>query len=115
MNTVAPSRIKTARAIAIFADLLQIALFPLFAPGFISPIDDVLDVVVCALLTKLVGWHYSFLPSFIVKVVPVADLVPSWTLAVFLATRQKQVPAPPPVTEVYAERVAPPQLNEPRT
>lgn len=97
------------------ADFLQIVLFPLFAEGFISPFDDALDVIVCATLTWLVGWHYSFLPSFVVKVVPMVDMVPSWTLAAFLATRQRQVPPQSVVTEVYAEPVAPPQITGGRT
>jgi hypothetical protein len=113
VKEILPIRIKTARFIAIAADFLQIVLFPLFAPGFISPVDDALDVAVCFTLTWLVGWHYSFLPSFVVKVVPFADMVPCWTLAVFIATRQKRAPAPPVVTDIYAETVPPPQLKEP--
>ena len=43
------------------------------------------------MLTWLVGWHYAFLPSFIVKVVPMFDLAPTWTIAIFFATRGKKV------------------------
>jgi hypothetical protein len=113
VNTLSPTRIKAARVIAITADFVQIILFPLFAEGIVSPFDDALDVFVCFMLTWLVGWHYSFLPSFVVKVVPMVDLVPSWTLAVFMATRQKQAPPQPVATEVYAEPVSPPQLKGP--
>jgi hypothetical protein len=95
------NRIKLARCIAIGADLLQIGLFPFFFEGFASPLDDALDVIVCALLTFLVGWHYSFLPCFVVKVTPVADLVPCWTLAVFLATSRKRPVSAPGNTVVY--------------
>lgn len=112
VNTVTPARIKVARTIAIAADALQIALFPLLSPGFISPLDDALDVIVCITLTSLVGWHYSFLPSFVLKVVPFADMVPSWTLAVFLATRHQSTTQPPIITNVYSEPVIPPQLPE---
>jgi hypothetical protein len=104
------TRIKIARAVAIGADFLQIALFPLFAEGFISPLDDALDVGVCGLLTYLVGWHFSFLPSFVVKVIPLADMVPTWTIAVFLATRKKN----DPVIEVEATPVyenVPPRIQ----
>jgi hypothetical protein len=31
---------------------------------------------------NLLGWHWEFLPSFAAKLVPGADLVPFWTLAV---------------------------------
>ncbi|EEF58396.1 hypothetical protein [Pedosphaera parvula] len=115
MKTTNPARIRTARFIAIGADILQIGLFPLFGEGFISPLSDALDVLVCVLLTWLVGWHFSFLPSFVVKVLPVADLVPTWTIAIFMATRQNQRPvAPKPVaTVVYDNGPAQPQLNWP--
>jgi len=76
------------------ADLLQIGLFPLFGEGLVSVLDDILDVIVCVVLTLLVGWHFAFLPSFIAELVPMVDLVPTWTIAVLFATRQKKtVPA----------------------
>ncbi len=103
MNNTVASRIRIARFIAVGADVLQLGLFPLFAEGFISPLDDALDVIVCVLLTYLVGWHYSFLPSFVVKVVPGADLVPTWTIAIFLATRQKRDLSQAGSTRVYAD------------
>jgi hypothetical protein len=33
-------------------------------------------------LSYLLGWNWEFLPSFLAKLVPGADLVPLWTLAV---------------------------------
>ena len=81
-------RIWIARAIAIVADALEITVFPAFVEGFFSPASDVLDVVVCVALTLLVGWHIAYLPSFIIKAAPFADLAPTWTIAVFIATRK---------------------------
>ena len=81
--------IRTARMLAVVADLLQLVLFPAFIEGFASVLNDVLDVVVGIVMVRLVGWHLAFLPAFVVKVLPVADLAPTWTLAVFLATRLK--------------------------
>jgi hypothetical protein len=83
-------RIWIARGIAVAADALQIAVFPIFSEGFISPVSDVLDVAVCTVLTLLVGWHIAFLPSFIIKVLPIADLAPTWTIAILIATRHSQ-------------------------
>jgi hypothetical protein len=68
--------------LAIMADALQIVVFPLFAEGALSPADDVLDLAVAALLVHLLGWHWEFLPTFFAELVPGADLVPFWTLAV---------------------------------
>jgi hypothetical protein len=68
--------------LAIIADILQIAIFPLFIVGAESPADDIFDVSMGALLSYLLGWHWEFLPSFVGKLVPGVDLVPFWTLAV---------------------------------
>jgi len=75
-------KLKAAMIIAIAADLCQLVIFPYFIEGAFSPFDDVLDLGVCAVLTKLLGWHWEFLPSFAAKLVPGVDLVPIWTLAV---------------------------------
>jgi len=68
--------------LAIVADALQIALFPLFSEGALSPADDVLDLALAGILVRLLGWHWEFLPSFCTKLLPVVDAVPFWTLAV---------------------------------
>ena len=81
--------IRTARTLAVVADLLQLVLFPVFIEGFASALNDVLDVVVGIIMVRLVGWHLAFLPAFVVEALPVGDLAPTWTLAVFLATRSK--------------------------
>jgi hypothetical protein len=83
-------RIIVARLVAMSADAVQIGLFPLFGEGFVSPLNDILDVIVCIVLALLVGWHFAFLPGFIAELVPMVDLVPTWTIAVLIATRQKQ-------------------------
>src|ERR1700676_1024338 len=75
-------RFRAAMILAIIADGLQIAVFPLFVEGALSPADDVLDFGVGALMIHLLGWHWEFLPSFFAKLVPGVDLVPCWTLAV---------------------------------
>jgi len=81
------------------ADALQIAVFPLFAPGAMSPWDDALDVAVAGALTWLVGWHWSFLPSFAAELVPGLDLIPTWTAAAFLATRGRASADSPPAID----------------
>jgi hypothetical protein len=95
-TNVRTTRVRAARLIAMAADVLQIAVFPMFAGGVASPIDDVLDVVVAGAVTWLVGWHWSFLPSFLAELVPGLDLVPTWTAAVFFATRRRGPLSPPP-------------------
>ena len=93
-------RVLAARAIAIAADFVQIAVFPVFSEGVVSPLDTGLDLAVAGALTALVGWHWAFLPSIAAELVPFVDLVPTWTAAVFIATRPSRStaakPHPPP-------------------
>lgn len=81
------STVIAAFMIAVCADLLEMAFGMIFAEGFASPLNDVMDVVVCFILTAMLGWHLSFIPSFLVKLIPVGDLAPTWTIAVLIATR----------------------------
>jgi len=90
MGELTPGRIRTARIIAFLADAIQLGAFPLFAGGIASPWNDALDVVVAAVMLGLLGWHWYFLPTLVAEAVPFLDLVPSWTAAVFLATRRRR-------------------------
>lgn len=92
----------TALAIAILADVLQIVFFPMFVEGAFSPLDDLLDIAVAWMLIRLLGWHWAFLPSFVAKVVPGVDLVPTWTMAVLVAMRgtpRERAKIEPPIIE----------------
>ena len=81
--TISPGpNFLAAMLLAIAADVLQLAVFPMFVEGALSPADDVLDLGVGAIMVHLLGWHWEFLPSFFAKLVPGVDLVPFWTLAV---------------------------------
>jgi len=81
--TISPGwQFRFAMLLAIAADVLQIAVFPAFVEGALSPVDDVLDLAVGVVMIRLLGWHWEFLPSFFAKLVPGVDLVPFWTLAV---------------------------------
>lgn len=75
-------RLKAAMALAIIADVVQMAVFPFFVEGAASPADDILDLGMAGVLSWLLGWHWEFLPSALAKLVPGVDLVPLWTLAV---------------------------------
>jgi hypothetical protein len=81
--TISPGpQFRTAMAVAIAADALQLILLPMFVEGALSPVDDLLDLGVGATMIHLLGWHWEFLPSFLAKLVPGVDLVPFWTIAV---------------------------------
>ena len=80
-------RVALAFVVAIVVDGLQVVLLPLMFAGAVSPAVDLIDVVAAIVLIALVGWHWAFLPTLIAEAIPFVDLVPSWTLATFIATR----------------------------
>ena len=91
--TISPgSRFRAAIVLAVIADALQIVVLPLFAEGALSPADDILDFGIAAVLVRLLGWHWEFLPAFVAELVPGVDLVPFWTIAVAnVYRRSKQI------------------------
>ncbi len=109
---ITPADVRKARIVAVTADLLQIVLLPAFFPGTLSPAADIIDVVVALIMLRLLGWHWAFLPTFLVELVPLVDLVPTWTAAVFLVTRERAVPPAPP--EVVVEPPTGPSRAEPK-
>jgi hypothetical protein len=96
-------QLRIAWAVAIAADGIQILLLPLFAAGGLSPADTVIDVAVAVILSKLLGWHWAFLPTLIAELFPGLDLFPTWTAAVFYVSWQRARTRQP---DVYAEHLA---------
>ena len=79
---------RAAMFLAVLVDAIQIGLFPIFGPGFLTPADIILDVLAFGLFWRLVGWHPALLPGFLFEQVPLVDLAPTWTLAVWIAIRR---------------------------
>ena|SRR5437588_5577989 len=88
-----PKRVRSAYAVAVTADVLQLLLGPL---GW-TVIDPALDVAAMVLISRLIGFHPLLLPTFVLELFPVADLLPTWTgcVALVVTLRRKQ-PLPPP-------------------
>jgi hypothetical protein len=82
------SRIRAAYTIAIATDLVQFGLGP-FGWTFA---DEILDVVALIATTKLLGFHPLLLPTFLLELLPVIDVLPTWTgcVALVVAMRKKQ-------------------------
>jgi len=93
---LSPGAVRAARILAMTVDSVQIVFLPAFFPGVASVANDVLDLALAVALILLVGWHWAFLPAFVAELIPFADLVPTWTAAVFLATRGEREALPPP-------------------
>jgi len=80
---------RLAWLVALLADAIQIFAFPIFSEGAVSPADAILDLVTATILVRLLGWHWAFLPSLAAELVPVLDMFPTWTAAVFYVTRKQ--------------------------
>src|ERR1043165_3328285 len=80
---------RYAWCVAIAADAAQILLLPFFIEGGFSPADMIVDLAAALILSRLVGWHWAFLPSFLAELVPGLDLFPSWSAAMAYVTWQR--------------------------
>ncbi len=83
---LSPRRIAAAWAVAVLVDGLQM-VFAAGSAGLSMLVDKALDVVAAVVLWRLLGWHWALVPSFVVELVPVVELAPTWTAAVWLMTR----------------------------
>ena len=93
-------RIGLAIAAAMAADGVQVLLGPLGWAFF----DEIIDVATMILTCYLIGFHPLLLPTFIVELIPIVDMLPTWTgcvaLVVILKRKQHQGGASqPPVSK----------------
>ena len=82
-------RIQLAWVVAILVDVLQLGLLPVTG-GLSFWLDKPLDILAMALLWRLLGWHWALVPSFLIELLPIAELAPTWTLATWIIVRKRQ-------------------------
>ena len=87
-------RIIIALAVAVIADGLQFLLGP-FGWAFV---DQGIDVLAMGLTSWAVGFHWLFLPTFIMELVPVLEDLPTWTgcMITVIALRKHNQTTPTP-------------------
>ena len=123
MQALSRKRILAAFAIAVAADVVQVLLGPL---GWTFA-DEILDVIAMGLTIWLLGFHPLLLPTFLIELIPIADMLPTWTgcvAAVVILRRNAMKPGvtTPPVDPgvssgpIYSEtgEPQPPPVKEPR-
>lgn len=88
------NRVRLAYGAAVAADAIQLLLGPLGWPFA----DDIVDIVAMVFLWRVIGFHPLLLPTFALELVPIADMLPTWTacvaLVVALRRRQQATPSP---------------------
>ena len=90
------ARVRLAYGIAVVTDVLQFVLGPM---GWFAA-DQALDVIAAAATWRVLGFHPLLLPTFVLELIPLADMLPTWTgcvaLVVALRKRQQTMPDVPP-------------------
>ena len=88
MPVLTRQRVWLAFVVAVVADGLQLLLGPL---GWLV-LDEVIDLLAMGLSCWLLGFHPLLLPTFLLEVLPVVDMLPTWTgcVAVVVALRKRQ-------------------------
>ena len=93
-------RIWFAFVVAVLTDGLQL----LFGPLGWALVDEGLDVVAMMLISWAVGFHLLLLPTFVLELLPVTDMLPTWTACtaavVMLRRRQFSRPEPLPPRQI---------------
>ncbi len=89
-----PGRVRQAYAVAVVTDVLQFALGPLGWAGA----DEALDIAATFLIWRILGFHPLLLPTFVIELLPISDMLPTWTgcVALVVALRRRQQINPPP-------------------
>lgn len=89
------ARIGCAIAVAVVADGIQFAAGPFGWAGF----DQMVDVIVMLTTSLLLGFYPLLLPTFVVELVPLVDMLPTWTACVgaVVVLRKRSHAATPPV------------------
>lgn len=89
-------RVAAAYGVAVASDVFQLLLGPVGWAG----VDEAIDIGAMAATSWLIGFHPLLLPTFVVELLPLADMLPTWTgcvaLVVALRKREQRVSMPPP-------------------
>ena len=106
-------RIWFAFAVGVIVDGLQLAFGPL---GWLA-LDEMLDVAAMILTSAALGFHMLLLPTFVLELFPVADMLPTWTgctaAVVMLRKRAQSRTSSPPPIDVFTEVTRVPPTDSP--
>ncbi|HVY68282.1 MAG TPA: hypothetical protein VHH73_00035, partial [Verrucomicrobiae bacterium] len=65
------------------ADFIQLPLTAATMTGWLAipaeAADVVVDLAAAAIVAGLLGFHWAFLPTFLLEAVPFVDVLPTWT------------------------------------
>ena len=89
-------RMAFALGVAMIADGLQLLMGSF---GWVGA-DQIIDVIAMILTWWALGFHILLLPTFIVELFPLVDMLPTWTgcvaAVIMLRKREQRPPEEPP-------------------
>lgn len=101
-RTLSRKRIWFAFGVAAATDAIQLSLGPV---GWVL-VDQILDVIAMVLISWAIGFHTLLLPTFVIELLPLADMLPTWTgctAAVVLLRKRAEAPTESPPIDVSSE------------
>jgi hypothetical protein len=104
-------RIAFALTVAVATDAAQFFFGP---AGWVLP-DQALDVVAMVLTWWALGFHPLLLPTFVIELIPLADMLPTWTgctMAV-IALRKRAAGSPKSAPTPNPDLSGPPVIDIP--
>lgn len=76
-----------ALALAGAVDLLQAtALFAPTVAGAVSPVEWGVDIATAVALTLILGWNWRLLVAFLLELLPMVGLFPTWSAMILTVT-----------------------------
>jgi hypothetical protein len=106
---------RAALAVAGVIDTLQWLVLPATGIGFLSPVQDGIDIVAVIVLVAICGFKWQFAAGFLLELLPVVTLFPTWTaLVLTLSTRTEDpgFPVQPPVAREHVTATAAPPVQQ---
>jgi hypothetical protein len=94
-------RIFLAFTVAVLTDAIQFGLGPL---GWVF-VDEGLDIIAMILISGAIGFHMLLLPTFVIKLIPGPDMLPTWTActAAVVMLRKRTQQQAPPIIDIASE------------
>jgi hypothetical protein len=113
LTGVSRRRKRVALAVAALSDVVQMALFPVFAEGATSPFDVALDAATAVAILAIVGFRWRLAIALLAELVPGVDLFPTWTAVVASLPAHDDSPAEKTGKSEDFDKGAPPRDREP--
>lgn len=91
---VTSGQARMAMLLAIVVDLLQapanVASLSVALAMPIEMVDMAIDAVVAIIMTRLLGFHWALAPGFLLELMPIVDIAPTWTACVYVVTEARK-------------------------